>query len=130
MLYNVFFSANGRTGICADFVAGLLANEAESYNWLWEEYRKPLKIKEADTLLFAMPVYGGYIPSFCAELVKNLVGNNTPAIIMAVYGNRHFDNALIQAKDLSQTFCSFYKNMEQTAICKSKSISSPKEVIY
>ena len=103
MLYNVFFSANGRTGICADFVAGLLANEAESYNWLWEEYRKPLKIKEADTLLFAMPVYGGYIPSFCAELVKNLVGNNTPAIIMAVYGNRHFDNALIQAKDLLQT---------------------------
>ena len=41
MLYNVFFSANGRTGICASFVAGLLANEAESYNWLWEEYRKP-----------------------------------------------------------------------------------------
>ena len=102
MLYNVFFSANGRTGICADFVAGLLANEAESYNWLWDEYRKPLKMTEADTLLFAMPVYGGYIPKFCAELVKNLVGNNTPAIIMAVYGNRHFDNALIQAKNLLQ----------------------------
>ena len=27
MLYNVFFSANGRTGVCADFVAGLLAND-------------------------------------------------------------------------------------------------------
>ena len=44
MLYNVFFSANGRTGVCADFVAGLLSNDAESYNWLWEEYRKPLKM--------------------------------------------------------------------------------------
>ena len=54
MLYNVFFSANGRTGICADFVAGLLANEAESYNWLWDEYRKPLKMTEADTLLMRL----------------------------------------------------------------------------
>ena len=61
MLYNVFFSANGRTGICASFVAGLLANEEESYNWLWEEYRNPFKMTEADTLLLAMPVYGGYI---------------------------------------------------------------------
>ena len=42
--------------VCADFVARLLANEGESYNWLWEEYRKPLKMTEADTLLVAMPV--------------------------------------------------------------------------
>ena len=100
MFYNVFFSANGRTGLCADFVAGLLGGEGEAYNWLWEANRKPLRMTRNDVLLFSMPVYGGYIPAFCAELVKNLQGQDTPAIIMAVYGNRHFDNALIQMKDL------------------------------
>lgn len=27
-------------------------------------------------------------------------GNNTPAIIAAVYGNRHYDDALLQMKDI------------------------------
>ena len=77
-----------------------MGGEGEAYNWLWEAHRKPLRMTRNDVLLFSMPVYGGYIPAFCAELVKKLQGQDTPAIIMAVYGNRHFDNALIQMKDL------------------------------
>ena len=47
-----------------------------------------------------MPVYGGFIPQPCAKMARNLKGSNTPAIIAAVYGNRHYDDALLQMKDI------------------------------
>ena len=47
-----------------------------------------------------MPVYGGFIPHICAERVSTLEGNHTPAVIAAVYGNRHYDDALVQMRDL------------------------------
>lgn len=38
---------------------------------------------------------------------KNLKGSNTLAIIAAVYGNRHYDDALLQMKDIltERGFC-------------------------
>ena len=47
-----------------------------------------------------MPVYGGFIPQVCAHMEKNLKGDYTPAVIAAVYGNRHYDDALLQMKDI------------------------------
>ncbi len=55
---------------------------------------------EGDLLLFSMPVYGGFIPRLCAEAAEKLTGRGTPAVIAAIYGNRHYDDALIQMKDL------------------------------
>ena len=55
---------------------------------------KLLEISSEDVLLFSMPVYGGFIPQSCAKMARNLKGSNTPAIIAAVYGNRHYDDAL------------------------------------
>lgn len=59
-----------------------------------------LEISGEDVLLFSMPVYGGFIPQPCAKMARNLKGSNTPAIIAAVYGNRHYDDALLQMKDI------------------------------
>lgn len=61
---------------------------------------KLLEIFSEDVLLFSMPVYGGFIPQSCAKMARNLKGSNTPAIIAAVYGNRHYDDALLQMKDI------------------------------
>ncbi len=33
-------------------------------------------------------------------MAKNLKGDYTPAVIAAVYGNRHYDDALLQMKDI------------------------------
>jgi len=36
----------------------------------------------------------------CTHMVKKLKGDHTPAVIAAVYGNRHYDDALLQMKDI------------------------------
>ncbi len=43
---------------------------------------------------------GRIIPQVCAHMAKNLKGDHTPAVIAAVYGNRHYDDALLQMKDI------------------------------
>lgn len=99
-LYNIYFSAKGTTKLCADYIADCLSLKTESYNWLSQPCREPMDFSREDVLLFSMPVYSGFIPKTCAQMAKFLRGNQTPAIIAAVYGNRHYDNALLQMKDI------------------------------
>lgn len=48
----------------------------------------------ADTLLVvAVPVYGGDVPSLALKRLKALHGEGTPAVVLAVYGNRDFGRA-------------------------------------
>jgi len=55
-----------------------------------------------DILLFGFPVYGGRIPRVLEETLSKLKCDKTPAIIVAAYGNRDYDDALLEAKDILQ----------------------------
>ncbi|WP_300668402.1 4Fe-4S binding protein [Desulfoluna sp.] len=50
--------------------------------------------------IIGVPVYAGRVAPMAAERLKALRGNNTPAIIVVVYGNRHYDQALYELKTL------------------------------
>lgn len=100
MLYNIYFSAKGTTERCALKIAEAMGNETKSINWLREPIREELEIGAEDVLLFSMPVYGGFIPKHCADMAKYLKGHGGAAIIAAVYGNRHYDDALLEMKDI------------------------------
>ena len=97
-LYNICFSARGTTQACASTIASGMNMETVSCNWLEKPCTEPMAIAREDRLLFSMPVYAGYIPKLCAKMVKNLQGDETPAVIAAVYGNRHYDDTLAQMK--------------------------------
>lgn len=47
----------------------------------------------ADLLLASVPVYGGAVAPLALERLKALSGNGTPAVVIAVYGNRAFGHA-------------------------------------
>ncbi|MBQ8599032.1 MAG: 4Fe-4S binding protein [Oscillospiraceae bacterium] len=53
-----------------------------------------------ELLIIGMPVYGGRIPACCFDFVKALQGSKTPAVLVAVYGNRDYDHALIELHEL------------------------------
>lgn len=100
MLYNIYFSAKETTKTYAETVGRLIDPDFKEYNWLRESDRIEIDASQNDTLLFSMPVYGGFIPQICLQGTEGLTGHNTPAIIQAIYGNRHYDDALIQMKTL------------------------------
>lgn len=100
MLYNVYFSARGTTAFCAEYIGKRLRMESVTYQWLETACGEPPEMTGDDALLFSMPVYGGYIPQSCFHRASKLKGTDTPAVIAAIYGNRHYDNALLQMKDM------------------------------
>ena len=100
MLFNIYFSAKGTTQKCADYISGIVDPDTVSQNLLNITAQNHMELAANDVLLLSMPVYGGYIPHHCIDMIKQIKGENTPAIILAVFGNRHFDNALIQMQDL------------------------------
>lgn len=61
---------------------------------------KSLACDPDDVLLFAFPVYGGRVPQILEAPLARLRGNGAKAVIAAVYGNRDYDDALLEAADL------------------------------
>jgi len=53
-----------------------------------------------ELVLVGAPVYGGRIPIDAVRRLKRLKGNNTPAAIVVVYGNRAYEDALLELRDI------------------------------
>lgn len=57
-----------------------------------------------DVLILAAPVYGGRVPALVADRFRELRGSGAKAIAVAVFGNRDYDDALLELTDiLSET---------------------------
>ena len=53
-----------------------------------------------DTVIVGVPVFGGRIPGYAAEKLTYLKGGGAAAVTAAVYGNRAFEDALLELADL------------------------------
>ena len=50
-----------------------------------------------------VPSYAGRVPEMAVRSLRSFLGNNTPAIIVSVYGNRAYDDTLIELTDLMES---------------------------
>lgn len=53
-----------------------------------------------DIVVVGMPVFGGRIPGFGAERLVHIKGGGATAVTAAVYGNRAFEDALVEMNDI------------------------------
>ena len=61
---------------------------------------RPCSFEEGDVLVFGAPVYAGRLPVCVSDYLKSLQGNGARAVAVSVYGNRDFDDALLETYDL------------------------------
>ncbi len=52
-----------------------------------------------DLVLIGMPVYAGRLPQLAVERFLPIAGNGAAAVPVVLYGNRHYDDALIELYD-------------------------------
>ena len=52
-----------------------------------------------DALMVVLPVYAGRVPQISLERLSALKGNGQKAVAVVVYGNREFDDALLETRD-------------------------------
>ena len=70
-----------------------------------DESDSPIEINDSLTVI-AAPVYGGRVAPVALQRIKRLKGNNSPAIVVVVYGNRDYEDALLEMNDIL-TKCGF-----------------------
>jgi ferredoxin/flavodoxin len=52
-----------------------------------------------DLTILGAPVYGGRIPTEAVQRLSRLRGDGKPAVVVVVYGNREFEDALLELRD-------------------------------
>lgn len=52
-----------------------------------------------DALMLVLPVYAGRVPQIALERLSALKANGQKAVAVAVYGNREYDDALLETKN-------------------------------
>ena len=55
-----------------------------------------------DIAVIAVPSYGGRVPALAAERIKKIHGNQALCIIVCVYGNRAYEDTLVELKDIAE----------------------------
>ena len=65
-----------------------------------------VKIEKEDLAVIAAPVFEAVIPDMAIERIKQIKGNGANCVVVAVYGNRAYDDGLIQLKDAAE-LCGF-----------------------
>ncbi|MFT4302004.1 MAG: 4Fe-4S ferredoxin [Desulfovibrio sp.] len=106
-LHSVFFSPTSSSKKIARAVAWplsqALGKELCEHDLTFPQGRnKFLQCTSDDVFLFAFPVYAGRVPRLLSRFLTQLDGGGARAVVLAVYGNRHYDDALLEAVDTIQ----------------------------
>lgn len=97
---SIFFSPRGGTRRVARCIGDGWGKPAER-DLIGSPLTEALTIPAEEPLLVCLPVYAGRIPTVCREMLReHLKGAGGPAIAVAVYGNRAYDDALLELVDL------------------------------
>ncbi len=104
-LHSVYFSPTHTTKKIAQTITEELSKyihgEVNEVDWTRPEAReKELPLERGDWLLLVLPVYEGRIPELLEEKLEALSGYNTPTFVVAVYGNRDYEDALLEMATL------------------------------
>lgn len=99
-IHQVFFSPSGTTKQVVNKIAHEFAPNSLEHNLLETKITQTINFNQDDIVIVGMPVFGGRIPKICLPQLENLHGNKTLAIACVVYGNREYDDALLELTDL------------------------------
>ena len=99
----VCFSPTGTTKKIVEQIAeGMQMNELHMIDCTIRKDRKTdAAISGSDLVILAVPVYYGRVPEEIVPYLNSLDGNGTPVVPVVVYGNRAYDDALLELYDIA-----------------------------
>lgn len=95
----VHFSPSGTTRKTAEALSesfGLPVDDAD----LLHDPSVTRRFGADELVIFCLPVFAGRLPEFCPKLLSQFTGSDTPALAVVVYGNRDYEDALLELADL------------------------------
>lgn len=97
----IIFSPTGGTKHVADTITkawGMSVSEIDLTNA--ETDYSALRLDKNEIAVIAVPSYGGRVPALAAQRISKIHGNQTHCVIVCVYGNRAYEDTLIELNDI------------------------------
>ncbi len=102
-VYKITFSPTGGTDRVTDILMEDFLGEKKEIDLLPSEGSyDSLELHKEDVCFIAMPSYGGRIPQTAAERLGRIKGGGAKAVLVCVYGNRAYEDTLIELKDRAE----------------------------
>ncbi len=95
-----FFSPTGGTKKAGEIVCQGLSEKVYFIDLGIRD--QALGTPESETIVVAVPVFGGRIPVVVAERLRHLEGGGKKAVTLVVYGTRAYEDALLELNDIIQ----------------------------
>ena len=104
-VWAMYFSPTGTTERVVLTIAKRLAYELgcplELYDFTLPRMRQqPIRFAAGELVVFGCPTYAGRIPNVLLKYLAGVTAEGTLSIPVALYGNRNYDDSLIEARDL------------------------------
>ena len=99
----ISFSPTGTTQKIVESIAkGIAVDDVAHINvTLPEGAQQSIPPLSDELVIIGAPVYGGRLPVDAVKRFKRLKASNTLAVLVVVYGNREFEDALLELKNLA-----------------------------
>ena len=109
LVRGMYFSGTGTTEKIVTAVAEVLARAEENFFRNPDiDFTPPAARKKTyrfgpqDVVVFGVPVIAGRVPNVLLPFLDTLEGNGAIAVPIVLYGNRNFDDALIELRNILQ----------------------------
>jgi ferredoxin len=97
----VYFSPTGTTKTIVENIAkGMQAGKIDMVD-LTKRTRRNAHAFEKDIVIIGIPVYYGRVPEEVTACLAGFTAKQTPVVLVVVYGNRAFDDAMKELYDIS-----------------------------
>ncbi len=103
----VYFTGTGTTSKVVETLADKLADKLQcekfTYDFSLPEAREePMGFLAGDLVIFGVPVIAGRVPNVLLKYLANIEGNGAQGVAVVLYGNRNYDDALIELRDIME----------------------------
>ncbi|MGI6751835.1 MAG: EFR1 family ferrodoxin [Anaerovoracaceae bacterium] len=103
----VYFSGTGTTKKVVEAIADRLAQDLNNgggystYDFTPKAAREEeISFGENDLVVIGTPVYAGRVPNVLLKYMDTIKGNGATAVCIVLYGNRNFDDGLIELRNI------------------------------
>lgn len=101
-IHQITFSPTGGTRKVAEHLCGGLGGTTVATELCLKESEVTVPEISADDLaVIAMPVFAGRVPAMAVERLRRIGSSHAKCVVVAVYGNRAYDDALLEMQDVA-----------------------------
>lgn len=97
----IYFSPTESTKKVVELIVGAIDGNRAYLDLTDAVLRRPdYSFTENEAVIVGVPVYGGRVPKTAVERLRKLHGRQTPAVLVVTYGNRAYEDALAELRDV------------------------------